>query len=341
MIGLVVKMVVGLLLFAASLVGGLAVTGRLNPEGVANVPLLSALMPLPPAAAGDGAAASDGTDSGAAPADTNVTGGSETPADAAHAGAPQDPSAPRRQKTGRSLSPGEDPAAAKAEGEGAPAGGERPAGGETAAGSRPERSPPRADSPEADFRRLEDALTGAAQAQYRPGEYFRFQGMPAGLTAEQLNEAWQRVETLMAEIERRKTVLDLREQELQELADDIGRRQGDLGALRVEVEQMQRQLDARIQKFQEQVKLVRHDEVAALKRNAQTLASFEPEKAAELIQEQWKTDQGQTQVLKLLEFMDKDAVTEVLKVLPTPMTQDLLQKRLRVSKEPAAPGRGG
>lgn len=330
MIGLVVKMVVGLLLFAVSLAGGLAVTGRLNPEGVANIPLLSALMPLPPAAAGDGAA----------PADANATGGAQAAAEAADAGGPQDPSAPRRQKTGRSLSPGEDPAPAKADGEGESVRGERATGAEAAAGSRPDRSPPRANSPEADFRRLEDALTGAAQAQYRPGDYFRFQGMPAGLTAEQLNEAWQRVETLVAEIERRKTVLDLREQELHELADDIGRRQGDLGALRVEVEQMQRQLDARIQKFQEQVKLVRHDEVAALKRNAQTLASFEPEKAAELIQEQWKTDQGQTQVLKLLEFMDKDAVTEVLKVLPTPMTQDLLQKRLRVSKEPAAPGRG-
>nr|MCU0867746.1 hypothetical protein [Planctomycetota bacterium] len=103
--------------------------------------------------------------------------------------------------------------------------------------------------------------------------------------------------------------------------------------------QMQRQLDAKIQKFQEQVKLVRNDEAAALKRNAQTMASFEPAKAAEIIEDMWKTEKGQDEVLKLFEFMDKDAVNGILAVLPGPMTQDLLKKRLRVSKEPAATGK--
>ena len=45
-------------------------------------------------------------------------------------------------------------------------------------------------------------------------------------------------------------------------------------------------------------------------------------------------------MLKLLEFMDKDAMNEILKALPTPMVQDLLKKRLRISKE-AVPSSSG
>ena len=191
------------------------------------------------------------------------------------------------------------------------------------------------------MQRIEDALAGDKDNQYVPGGLFRFDGMPAGLTPEQINEAWQRVQGVLGEIERRKTALDLREQELQELADDISRRQHELGAERNKIDQRHRDLDARIQKFQEQVKLVRNDEVAALKRNAQTLASFEPSKAAELVTDQWKSERGQDEVLKTLEFMDRDAVNEILKELPNPMVQDLLKKRLRVSKEstPSTPGK--
>ena len=46
--GIVVKVVVGLLLFAGTLVGGLAATGRLNHDGVANIPGLNLLFPAPP-----------------------------------------------------------------------------------------------------------------------------------------------------------------------------------------------------------------------------------------------------------------------------------------------------
>jgi hypothetical protein len=109
--------------------------------------------------------------------------------------------------------------------------------------------------------------------------------------------------------------------------------------MQARLDEMQRAIDAKIAKFQEQVKLVRNDEVAALKRNAATLASFEPAKAAEIVQDQWKSEKGQDEVLRLFEFMDKDAVNEILKVLPVPMTQDVMKKRLRVSKEAAPTGR--
>lgn len=370
MVGLLVKLLLGVALFAGSLVGGLAATGRLNHEGTANIPLLRSLFPPPPAPA-DGAAA-EGKDADAAghdpaahdapgrAADAHATAGEATqPADAAHeAGAagqePQGEGAPkaRKQKVGKSVVEPEEEPSAGGHGE-APAEGGGGHGDDKAKAThakdeahdapaergKPAKADDKHGLPEGDFQQLEHSLQGG-NSQYKPGELFRFQGLPAGITPEQINEAWQRVQGQLGEIERRKIALDLREQELQELHEETGRRQAALGKERVEVEQMQRQLDAKIQKFQDQVKLVRNDEVAGLKRNAQTIASFEPAKAAELIEAQWKSERGQDEVLKLLEFMDKDAVNEILKVLPAPMVNDLMKKRMRVSKEAAAPGKG-
>jgi hypothetical protein len=193
-------------------------------------------------------------------------------------------------------------------------------------------------SPEGDFNTLSNSLHNAG-SQYKPGDLFRFAGMPAGVTPEQINEMWQKVQSLLTDIDRRKVALDLREQQLQELHEETGRRQAALATERVQLEQMQRELDAKIEKFKEQVKLVRNDEVAALKRNAQTLATFEPQKAAELVENYWKNEKGQDEVLRTFEFMDKDAVNEIIKLLPNAMIQDVMKKRMRVSKEPAAPNK--
>jgi hypothetical protein len=283
-------------------------------------------------------------------------------------------SAERRLKTGRSIdqpapkagSPHEEPANADARGDQSPAGrrtlktgrsvaqpepkaaGDHDAApGATEAATDGDASPGPAVAGHAAERDFEPPDLGPAHAgkqHYRPGSYFRFEGMPAGITAEQINAAWQRVQQVTTELEHRRVALDLRERELGALADDVARRQSELGRERTELEALQKRLDERIEQFREQVKLVRTDEVAGLKRNAATLASFEPQKAAELVQEQWKTEKGQDEVLKVLEFMDKDAVNSILKVLPNSMIREVLEKRLRVSKEaPAgsAPGAGG
>ena len=339
MIGLLVKAALAVILFAGSLVGGLAATGRLDHEGTANIPLLRSFFPPPPATGTEPGSVGDAGASVALDA-SSTPAGDAGPADA-NAQGPGD--GPRRRKTGRSLF-GEDEAAGGADAEAAageaaaPQGiGEDPAPAPRPAAARPE---PARGTPEADFAQLQGSLAGT-RSPYAPGALFRFDGLPAGLTPEQVNEAWQRVQGLTAEIERRKHALDLQEQQLREINEDISRRQAALGKERVEIEQMHRDLDAKIERFREQVKLVRTDEVAALKRNAQTLASFEPAKAAELLEAQWKTEKGQDEVLKLLEFMDKDAVNSILDALPKELTNDLLKKRLRVSKEATAPGKGG
>lgn len=386
MVGMIVKALVGVVLFIGSLLGGLAATGRLTHEGTANIPVLKSFFPAPPPPAegekgekgekgkdgpgdphaGDAGHAADADHgkaeaAGAKDAHASPAGETAHPAatDAAHGAGEPEPQGPIEKRVGKSVVNPEKPP--DAGGHGAPAGGhgeKKDAHGAAKDGHGEDKAADHgaaptghgeetaADghagahgSPEKDFEKLGDALANGS-SQYRPGALFRFDGMPANLTPEQINEAWQRVQGLMAEIELRRTALDLREKELRVQQNDVSTRQSDLGALQAKLDEMQRAIDAKIQKFQDQVKLVRNDEVAALKRNAQTLAAFEPARAAEIVQDQWKTEKGQDEVLRLMEFMDKDAVNEILKTLPTPMAQDVMNKRLRVSKEPAPASKG-
>lgn len=348
--GLIVQVGAGVGLFAGALFGTLAATGRLNHEGTANIPLVSMLFPAP--------AVEAGADGHGKPTDA-VGKDSGTAAEAVHRGvaAPQgqEPKGdkPTTLKKGRSLVQPEKPAGGGEHGGGhgdAPKDehGSKGKDHDTAKGDHGNEPPAaptgestaNADKPHAaerDFAEREEEQQRDRTSRYSPGAYFRFDGMPAGISPEKLNEAWARVEAVTQDLEKRNKALDLRERDLKLLADDIQRRWTELGKERAEIEALQAKVDDRIERFKEQVKLVRTDEVAGLKRNAQTLASLEPEKVAELIQEQWKNESGQDEVLKTLEFMSKDKVNEILAVLPNALIRDVLQKRLKVSKEPATP----
>ncbi|MSR38671.1 MAG: hypothetical protein EXS02_07525 [Planctomycetes bacterium] len=323
--GLIINIGAATILFAGALFGALFATGRLNHEGTANIPLLSMLFPEP-------AGAPQLLDPQGKPMDA-VAKDAGKPADAVQASGssqdpkPQDPkgNTATKLKKGRSLVATE-----------APKGGERVLPMASAAPNG-ETEADASHAAEQDFADRKQELARDRTTRYSPGGYFRFDGMPAGLTPEKLNEAWARVQEVTADLEKRGKALDLRDRDLKLLADDIQRRWTELGKERSEVEGLQAKVDERIERFKEQVKLVRTDEVAGLKRNAQTLASLEPEKVAELIQAQWISDGGQDEVLKTLEFMSKDKVNEILAVLPNAMIRDLLQKRLKVSKEPPAP----
>jgi hypothetical protein len=360
MVGIIIKVVIGLVLFAGSLVGGLAATGRLNHEGTANIPVLSSFFPEPPAEeGGEGEGeAGDGHDanaSHAAPAgetsaaDGSHTGGDGTATDAAHG--PQGPTS-SRSITGPSV---ENPVEVAADPHGgghgdAPADDGHGAGdGHGADAAHATGAPVNHGAPpnagghsdktaaEQDFDNMESALKSQGRISYSPGAFFVFQGMPSGMTPEQVNEAWQRVQGLMQTIEQRNTALDLREAEIQELGEDISKRWKTISNERAKIEQMHSDLRTKIAKFEQTVKLVRNDEVQKLKNTATTLASFERKKAAELVQQQWGTERGQGEILRVLEFMDKEAVNEILAELPNAMIQDVLEQRMQISKEPKPP----
>lgn len=376
MVGIIIKVVIGLVLFAGSLVGGLAATGRLNHEGTANIPVLNSFFPEPETEeseeGGEGGEGGGHGDTGktedaahGAPAgETQPADGTHNAADPTHVanaanGEPGAQGANGAKPASRSVvgpsvvtpeSPatdghgggadahGADPHAADASGEAAH--GAPPAAGDASPGHAPgdQHGDNNKTTAERDFDKMTNVLASQGKVNYQPGAFFTFDGMPAGLTPEQINETWQRVQGLMQKIEQKKTALALRETELQELAEDISRRWKELSERSLAVEGMQNDLDRKIEKFEETVKLVRNDEIQKLKRNAASLAAFERDKAAELVQQQWSTERGQDEVLRLFEVMDKEAVNEILAILPNAMVQDVLEKRMQVSKEAAPTG---
>lgn len=360
--GLIVNVLVGVGLFAGALVGGLMATGRWNHEGTANIPVINSFFPEPPKTEGEPGAEGEGhgakaDEHGAAPAaESHATGEHGSPADASGAhGAPveadqgQEPKDPPLQplKRGKSVKQTEEPKGGGGHGEAPPAHGEEPAGhGEAAKdghaqkpehGADPHAAPAHGESahgslPEKDFAQLTTSSRDPDQ-RYKPGAYFKFEGMPAGVTPDQLNDAWKRVQEGMGELERRSKALDLREQELREFSDDIARRQTEVGKERSEVEAMQRQLDERIAQFQDQVKMIKTDEVALLQKNAKTYANMPASKVAELVRDYWKTESGQVQMLKTFEFMTNDAYDQILAALPNDMVREILDRRGRIGRE--------
>ena len=349
MVGILIKIGVGVALFVGSLVGGLAATGRLNHEGTANIPVLSSFFPAPeesPHEGGDGEHAAEDGDTHAAEASAGHESGE--PAEASH---PQDPKK-RLPKMGPSFRNKEEPKSSGGHGGGHgdeasadhadtshAAGAQHPApAGETA--NKPQKAGQRSEDQRSEAERdFERTAESAGKTGYRPGAYFQFGGMPAGLTPEQLNEAWQTVQKAQKEVEQKRFANELKEAELKEFANDISRRQKALGAEQLRLEKYQKDLEEKIRQFQETVLMVKDTEVAKLKRNAETMAAFERSKAAELIQQQWSSESGQAEILKLLEFMDRDAVNEILSELPNPMVQDILKKRMTVAREATAAGK--
>jgi hypothetical protein len=334
--GLIVNVMVAVGLFAGAMVGGLAVTGRLNAEGVANIPVLNALFVMPEEGAGEEGAAHG--DENAVEATAHGDGGHAM--DANH----QDPKSPQVvRRESRSLFNKEEPKSGGHGGghdgghgdeAGGDHGGDHGAAGAVSSTPHVQRTTPTEQDP---LRAHGTAAESARIGDYEPGAMFRFEGMPSGITPEQLNEAWQRVESITQDLSRQRNALQLREKELKDLADDIARRQAEVGRERVEVETMQLRLDERIEQFRQQVKMIRTDEIAGLKRNAATIASFERSKAAELLKEQWMLESGQDRVLKTLEFMDREAVDEILAEIArvdSQLVRDILEQRLKLSREP-------
>ncbi len=353
--GLIVNGIAGVGLFAGAMVGGLMATGRWNHEGVANIPVLNMLFPAPPAVdATDGHAAEDPH---AAPTDGAHEAGTTTnahdaaadahgaPVDGAAQQEPQDPKRLPLPTPGKSVFQKEEKKGGGGHGEAADAHGAE--GGKDAHGAdaghkadaahapAPAGETAHGSAPERDFSHLQKQLKQEPGVRYEPGALFRFEGLPSGVTPDQLNAAWKRVQDGLVELERQKKALEIQDKELREFSEDVARRQTEVGKQRAEVEAMHRRLDERIEQFQDQIKLIRNDEVAGLKRNAQHLATFEPKKAVEIITDQWKTDAGQVEVLKLLEFMSKDDIDEIYAEMPTALVRDVMQKRLKVTKEPA------
>jgi len=202
-------------------------------------------------------------------------------------------------------------------------------------GPEPDQGPRHAA--EQDLHDLEQNLARVTtNSRYTPGGYFRFEGLPAGVTPEQLNDLWRRAQQTTADLDRRAKALDEKEQYLNGIAKDIDRRYGELSKQQEKLSLLEAELDTRIAEFSQQVNVILKDEEQGLRQYAKTMKNLEPSKVAELIQEAWKLESGQKQVIKWLEFMPQEEADAVIKQLPNALIHEVLRKRMEVGRQSAS-----
>ncbi|MEC7584285.1 MAG: hypothetical protein VYE77_08205 [Planctomycetota bacterium] len=319
---LVINVIAGVGLFAGAVVGTLAATGRLNHEGVANIPVLNSLIPAPAEASGEGDATNEAANDPVASADASSllrVKSSDSGADEGDKGG---------HGHGAAAGDAEDPLPVYVPDPTVAGTGEQQ-GPEAGQGSR--------HAAEQDLHDLEQNLERtAANSRYAPGGYFRFEGMPAGVTPEQLNDLWRRAQQTTADLDRRAKALDEKEQYLNGIAKDIDRRYGELSKQQEQLSLLEAELDTRIAEFSQQVNVILKSEEQGLRQYAKTMESLEPSKVAQLIQEDWKLESGQKHVIKWLEFMAREAADRVIEKLPNALIQEVLKKRMEVGQQSAS-----
>ncbi len=300
--------VAGIGLFSATVVGLLAATGRLNHEGTKDIPIIGGFFPEP--ADEPGGEDPDQADRSQDKGQTAPLLQREKPM-----GVNTDLlfERPKSQPVGSSQELEDETGIELQE----PGISQHPRDGET---------------PE-DTRHRHDMEELFGQGQYRAGGYFRFQAVAAGIGADEINDMWRRAKAALKETEQRQSALDGQEKLLAVREQDLHDREETLAKKMKEIEAEQRKLDERIVQFHNDVKMVRNNEVEPLKSVASILASMEPETAALVVQDWWKTEESQDRALKILSVMDSEAQNAILAALPLPQIRDFLEKRLRLSRE--------
>lgn len=306
---ILIMAVAGIGLFAGTVVGVLAATGRLNHEGTRGIPVVEGLFAAP----------EEGPESDGMVPDGSVTSGVERPMLAR-----EDPlelntdplfEKPLSQAVGHQREPENGLESVR-----------QPQDLELSQHPRDGETPE-----DTEHRHEMENLFG--QGQYRAGGYFRFQSVDSGISADEINEMWRRAREALVDAERRATVIDELESLLAVREQDLHDREAALAAKMKQIEDQQRTLDDRITQFHDDVNMVRNSELEPLKSVGGILASMEPETAGLVIQEWWKTDEGQDRAVKVLSVMGSDEANAIIGALPIQQVRDFLEKRLRLTRE--------
>ena len=365
----------GVALFAGTVLGMLALQGRLNHEGTQGIPVLSSFFPAAPQPdpghepsgkndKSDKNGKSDKTDKGKekkAPGD-HAGPTADAPASPAEGGRSdglgKEKPLPYRQGTSvlkAEANPGSGHGAAKEGGHGGaeakheakqsdqggehgaePAADQGHAGDRAATGNGGKASEANAVTEStADWNARVDSVLG--QGQFRPGRLWSFPQMEAGMTADELNDILRRAREERLAIERDRGAMVQQRRELDARERDVADRQDAVLEKLREVEQLRAKLQAEIDEFQSTVLLIRQDEMSGLQSVAKTLASVEAKSAAAVIKKWWETDEGQARALKIWTVMEADAAHAILAELDVEMIRQVLEKRLKVVRAQAKP----
>jgi DNA-binding transcriptional MerR regulator len=300
----------GIGLFVATVIGLLGMQGRLNHEGTRGIPLLGALFPAP----AEPTPPDRATDAGGPAAGSRGEGlGKEerTP-----------------YRLGESLFDGSKDA-------GEPKHGEPPAAHD---GAPATQDPPTATSRPTDPQdpqwehKVEDLMSEGA---YERGRYFKFPRLEAGISVQAINDILKDARDQRARIEEERAVLARRKAELDARELDIKDRQEDVQRRIQELEQLRGRIEQEIKDAHGTVLLIKQTEMARWREHAKSVAALGSRKAADILLEWWKTEEGQEKVLKTLAAMPEDSRDQVLAALSVPQVRELLDRRLQVIVEPA------
>lgn len=307
-------------LFVGTALGMLALQGRLNYAGTRGLPLVHSLFD-PPVPEEDGQEEAEAEGQEEAEEDGAEVDSAEAESGQAHEAVSAPPTeAGMPYNIGRSVNP-------SAETGGEPLRvGEEPTPEDGGRHRTKEAAAHKTSSEQQD----RETPPRRGDRRYRPGKLFEFPTIRAGISVAELNEmlgeakaARERARAELASLEKRKRDLDAREADIKEREEQI------LAKIR-QIEQMRAKLEEKISEFQRTVTMIRNDEVQAIKSDAETLAAFEPRFASQLIQQWWRSEEGQVRVVKILALMDTEAVHAILQTMDPAQAREILDKRAKV-----------
>lgn len=329
---------VGVGLFSATVVGLLGVQGRLNYEGTRGVPMLSSLFDPPTETEGGEHAEADAHgDAGSEPHTAARVDGPSEPFGLRHDGLGVEE--PLEYAVGKSAlspqAPTEDDGHGGGSDDAQPDGhtgddhGEDGQGHDDHADGKPQR---RLTPPKDDFEAQMEALYG--QDRYRRGEFFKFPRLEGDITVTELNQYLRASKLALEELEKQRAQLGAQASELDARERDIEDRERQIAEQMAAVDVARAALDKRVAEFRETVLLVRRDERKGLQEYAETLASFEAQRAMEHVVQSWEAgDESRNRILKVLSLMRGKDVNAILAEVELPKLRDILLQRLKVVHE--------
>lgn len=159
---------------------------------------------------------------------------------------------------------------------------------------------------------------------------FDFDRLLPGISVEELDAALAHARRAAAEVVAARAELDERAQGLEARERDLEARQEQILRLLERVETERARVEARIAAFDGSAVVLRQDQEAACKAAASTVASLEPEVARALIEDYWRTAEGQAQAVRILAVMEPRRADAILGLLDTAVLRQILERRMSI-----------
>lgn len=276
----------GAVLFLGTVLGLMAVQGRLNHEGAKNIPLLNMFFPEPPA-----------DEQGEDGKGKDEHAGAEHDAETGHGDSAghgeQNPEPNITKTTSKDLAEAGDNSGGQGGGHG---GGEAAARGEGEHGVDPKTyntAPKVPDQPSDEAQHARQVAEAARPHKgYQPGKLFNFDGLESNISVDEINRMHQQVRQREAQLKFDAQRLTQERKDLLIQKADIAERIKQLGALRQSIRDEQQALDQKMQDEARLHTLITEGEAKAQEATVKVLAEANPTYVLEYIRDLWQASGG-------------------------------------------------